>query len=310
VISETRLTSWLGLVIIPAVVGFALIWQNSEHFKKGSDPEKSLSQTLIGPIDPLTDLTPLISANPGFTLTVGERSYSNLSIQQFILRNEGKAPILPADFEKPLQVHAKNGWEIVTIKNSDAPGHVDLRWSGITARTFEAEPFLLNPGEDIWQVLYLTHDESIAPKKEKNGPPIYLSVRLTNLVGFSTKPSDEWGYEDPPYPILDLTVDATVFILVFAGTLLTWYIWALSKIGFRRYQPWLFVTLVVASSSLCLATAGVLAFYLFPTPSATRLLLGTSALDFRTYWHNWVIVIVQLATAAVLLVRIRKSTRS
>jgi hypothetical protein len=53
-------------------------------------------------------------------------------------------------------------------------------------------------------------------------------------VGFSTKPSDEWGYEDPPYPILDLTVDATGFILVFAGTLLTWYIWALSKIGFRR----------------------------------------------------------------------------
>lgn len=296
-INEKRLLAYAA-VAVPSVIALLGIWQNSDQFARGEYAEKEVTQTFIGPIDPLNDLVGIASRNSDISLIIGDKTYSNLSIQQLVLKNEGKVPILPGDFIEALRIHANEGWQIIAIRNSELTGQVNLTWSELPTKEFEAAPFLLNPGETIWQILYLTRpDDSVKPRDEP-GPPINLTARIINLPKFSTKETDDWKLAPPP--IVSLSLGAAVFVIFVAAVTLVWYVWALLRIGLRRFPRWKLISSLVAYSALSYATAEVLAFYLFPTLSSRML-----GFDIKYQWHNWLILLTQIATAGYLVYRMK-----
>jgi hypothetical protein len=127
-----------------------------------------------------------------------------------------------------------------------------------------------------------------------------LTARIINLPKFSTKETDDWKIAPPPF--VSLTLGAAVFGIFVAAVTLGWYVWALLQIGLRRFPRWKLISLLVAYSALSYATAEVLAYYLFPT-----IMSRMFTFDIKYQWHNWLILLTQIATAGYLVYRIKET---
>jgi hypothetical protein len=294
---------WAGLVV-PAAGVAVLFYQSAAQFARGEDADRDIRQLYFGPIDLFDDLSPLSTDGSPIRITVGTGDYSNLSIYQVILRNEGDAPLKPSDFVEPLRIEVTTPWEIVAIRDGmvfrkdPVPNQARLKWERVDAQHFEAAPFLLNPGVATSQRVYLTYrGQSDIPRDEV---PVSLSLGVPHLTGFYRGPTK---YDDSDAPaMVYLSATAVVFVIVVASVLLAWYAWALLRLGYVRRIAWTSVALIVFCGWLSYAAAEVIAYSVFEGNPATEWMRGRDYFfDWRVNLENWIVAVLNLSVVGVFI---------
>jgi hypothetical protein len=173
----------VAATLVSAVIAANAVFQTSRW---GSSPPKHLSAAYIGPIDPLSDLN-----GPGSTLDIkiknGKRDVKNLRLVSVTLKNDGQTPILSNDMFEPLSLISDSPWNIVAVSNHALGDGPTLKWHTISEQQVQAEPLLLNPGDNIFLTIYLSWTGTgDIPQPDK--APIHWRARINNLQGISTEP--------------------------------------------------------------------------------------------------------------------------
>ena len=132
---------------------------------------------------------------PGPELTVEGQPFKNLFITTAYFRNVGKSPIVAADYAEKLSASVSSPWKLVAVSNNKllAGTAVPLIWKKASDTKFEAEPALLNPGDQVAAVAYTTNPTA-EPFKESIEQPqskVRWDAHIVNLRSF----------EEPPSPI-------------------------------------------------------------------------------------------------------------
>jgi hypothetical protein len=164
---------------VPAYVAYDI-------YSRGPAPEKRVELTRIGPIDPMKDLSAL-GNRVTLSLKVENQVMDNLVIAKAFLRNIGAVPILPSDYHEKLSITVNKPWKIVAVENShDFFQAIELRWKRIANDKFEAEPALLNPGDNVSTNVYLTNTRFASASATEKQPEarVEWNARITNLRGF------------------------------------------------------------------------------------------------------------------------------
>lgn len=155
----------------------------------GPDPEKRISILQSAFNQPLYDLNSLGSFEK-VRLTLGQREFSNLYIANVTLTNVGPSPILPADFHEPLSVSVDGPWEIVAVKNGRQMNQqVFMQWNIANPQKHVAERSLMNPGDVISAVVYLTNGTlpQLSTVEATKQPTLKWNARITNMKAFSNE---------------------------------------------------------------------------------------------------------------------------
>jgi hypothetical protein len=178
----SKLLWFLGIMLtaaVPAYVAYDL-------YGRGPSPEKRVELVQIGPINPLLDLSAL-GEKASVSLRVADKTLDHLVLMQAFFKNIGDVPILPEDYHEKLRVAVKEPWEIVAVENYNLYEQtVRLRWTRTSDTSFEAEPALLNPGDNVGVHVYLTNTKpNTALSSNLAGEPqLEWSTRITNLQAF------------------------------------------------------------------------------------------------------------------------------
>jgi hypothetical protein len=314
--AENRIWNSLGVLI--AIVTMAVpTWLGYEQFKQGGAPAKSVAMDLIGPIDPLRDLSPLAQGTT-LELSLGAERYSSLVIEQFTLTNEGQTPILAGDFFQPLRVTAKPPWEIVAIRDRGLLlDEVQLEWTKLSTSQFEAKPLLLNPGDRIYQTVYLTKQPGAIAGRDQNPPKfgeerhhIELSARIVGLRGFAQERTLLDEIEGRSTAMVYLPLGSVVFLVIVASLFFYWYAWSLGRSGRMTLLSRTGLLVLVLCAALSYATAEVVTYYLFGGDEMTELMFGRNLLNWRYQWHNWTILLVHVGLSLFLYSKVKGRRRS
>jgi hypothetical protein len=174
---------------------------------------------------------------------------------------------LPTDFYENLSVTVDRPWKIIAVENKEfLSPEIRLRWKRVNDTRFEAEPVLLNPGDRVDPVVYLTDTEFVdmgSPTSAagRKGPVLRWNARIANLRGFSDPPdllANESGI------VVQLSGWALPFTLFAAVLFQALYMQLLSRAGFLPDWSWRSTSLVLCASLLAFAAAESSATYLFP----------------------------------------------
>ncbi len=120
------------------------------------------------------------------------------------LYNTGAAPILPTDFFGKVQLTTKDPWKILTINSGPQTGAPSFTWRKVSDTTFEADPVLINPGDQISNVIYMT---STKPQDDVfPSPPLTWNMRVVNLDQIEYA-----GATPPKAPFIPQLINVSVF---------------------------------------------------------------------------------------------------
>src|SRR5690606_26891814 len=98
-----------------------------------------------------------------------------------IFENTGRSPITPDDFVRNLRVRVEPPWELVGVGNSvDDKRELRLDWTRIDEWTYEAKPFLFNPGDRLHEPIYATSSEDVEEYADVPEPKV--TARIVNLT--------------------------------------------------------------------------------------------------------------------------------
>ena len=311
-VSETR--KWNILVLLVTLLTCAApIFVTYDLFKKGTHPEISIEVMQYSLINPLRDLSAL-GDRIKLDLQIDAKSYDNINIKQFWLKNKGSAPVEAQDFHEPLSISVDKPWEIITIESG--PKHCcsfSLEWSKVSKQHFTSKPFLFNPGDKVWQTVYLTNTDPTqgtsinANKKQLDNVELNFNARIVNMSRFLVAESFFDSYEKSIGPIVYLDLPAVLLLLFVASALLYWYVQALIKSGIvvdlQKKKSYLFF---VGAAILSYATAEVIIFYIVGGNPIYKGLFDTNLFSWETNWHNWTILLIHIS-ASIFLYRKCKS---
>lgn len=148
--------------------------------------EKRLEYSTFAVPNPLQDLTV-----EGSDLSVSVRSngleIENVGIVHARIENTGHAHILRSDFDGPLVIRSKDGWDILSVVNDDGYA-IKPVWSRVGADTFSAQPFLINAGDVFGATIFLTRQSPIQVPEELGysaALPIEFNARILGLSGIT-----------------------------------------------------------------------------------------------------------------------------
>jgi hypothetical protein len=97
------------------------------------------------------------------------------------LKNTGSSPIQYSDFFGKIKLLTKEPWRILTINGVAEDGNPSFVWKKISDTEFEADPILINPQDELVNIVYMTStkpQEELLPK-----PPLSWNLRVVNLDG-------------------------------------------------------------------------------------------------------------------------------
>jgi hypothetical protein len=175
------LTLAVGLITAAAPIYVAY-----DIYDRGPAPEKRLELKHWFVTNPTKNLSSLAN-KAHLILTVEDKTVGNLVIAHDLLRNTGRVPVLPSDYFQNLTVSVSPPWYIVAVESSkDGLGNVPLRWKRNSDTQFEAEPSLLNPGDSVSTVVYLTNTNVAKTLSIGPDPTTLWDARITNLRMIST----------------------------------------------------------------------------------------------------------------------------
>jgi hypothetical protein len=276
---------------------------------RGPIPERRLNLDRLGVIDPMKDLSALGEV-ARVSMLVGSDTLDNLLIAKANLRNVGKAPILPTDYHEKISVNVEPPWKIVSINNSadDSPRRVDFKWSRISETQFEAEPALLNPGDHVSTVVYVTNTQasrSASSVQKLSEKDVDWKARITNLSEFVEEP--ETPYKVLPRGILvHVSGWALPFMLAAALVFQALYLHLLQRTRLLSFTDFSGVTWVLATSLLSFAAAESMADFLFPPGDIFEMLFDLLA----PKWINALCLTLHRATLLGLWLKGRRAIRA
>jgi hypothetical protein len=127
-------------------------------------------------------------------LMVDGSPIESTTIYYYQLSNTGRSPILPTDYIEPVQVSVSPGkGELLTVDTTRTyPPELEVGWSKVTTSTFSMEPVLLNPGDEIGVLLFITD----IPDSDET-PQVDWKARLVGISSLEVQdeetPAEESG---------------------------------------------------------------------------------------------------------------------
>jgi hypothetical protein len=128
------------------------------------------------------------------TIMVDGSAVESTRVYYYKLLNTGQDPILPSDYIEPVQVTVEQGrGELLTVDTTQThPTELEVDWSKVTTSTFSMEPTLLNPGDEVGVLLFVTNIE-----ESDDLPQLHWTARIVGVptLRFQTdeSPAEESG---------------------------------------------------------------------------------------------------------------------
>ena len=296
---------WQALFIFVSILTCAVpIYVTYDLFHKGPIPKKKIILGQFGIIDPMSDLSPL-GEKVRLSLEVDDETVDNLVISKSFLRNAGNSPIIPDDYHENISVSVPDPWRIVAVKSPG--GMIELTRNKVTDTRFEAQPALLNPGDQVSTTIYLTNTKfkGLMDYDVYQNLKVKWNARITNLRYFSKwrSPLDE-----PLRPtwrgiVVHLSSWALPFTLMTAVLFLCLYLYLLFKSALLTKISYSNIPVIAAFSLLSFSSAEVIAYYLFdPFPYYMK--------RYASEWINWVIFAVHVIAITYLYKRMMQHQRT
>jgi len=298
--TETRLWKFLPIVVT-LITAFVPIVVMYDLYYRGSIPEKYLELDKRLAVNPLRDLN-IKGGNVALNLSVGDKTFNNVVITSFTLRNTGKSPVVPSDYQEPMTVTVKPPWQIIAIENDptfeDITG-ITLVWDRVSDQRFEAKPALINPGDYIVETVYLTNTAFKSAQKLAPFPEVDIAIkaRITNMQRFTTAPSLFDQLKTPIGFTVYLDGPAVLFTVVVASIFLFWYLILLRKSSLLALVDYKSRLIVVGLAILSISVAEVIAYYIF---GGLPRLFKPSVLDWKAQWHNWLVLLLHICISIYL----------
>jgi len=279
------------------------VWVSYDIFARGEIREKSVELGTIGPIDPLSDLSGL-GNGASIRLQIGAESFGNISIWRVTLKNIGKVPIRPDDFFRPLRVEVNSPWRIIAITEEIPSAALALDWKSVAPNAMEAQPFLFNPGDHVYQTVYLVTEKPIEKKDES---VLKISARIVNLRNF-TKKEDPWKLDQARgFEMINLTFLEALSLVAIATVFFLWYLVSLKKVGIADLSKGRARLVIAIAALLSYSVAEIVVYYLSGGNRRTARMLFVSPLDFSIQWQNWLILAIHIGAIVYLLFRSKRN---
>jgi hypothetical protein len=97
------------------------------------------------------------SSSKNIAMSIDGELVTDLEVYSYTLRNTGKAPVTPDDYIEPITVSVEEPLRILTVeKNRSNPDSVSVSWDEIDENEFQLKPLLLNPGDSIGILVFVT----------------------------------------------------------------------------------------------------------------------------------------------------------
>lgn len=109
---------------------------------------------------------------------------NSVNMFSFSISNTGRNPILPDDFIEPIKVSIQEPWQLLAVeKFTSRPYELELQWTKVATNTFQMEPALLNPGDEINVLVFVknptaTLDEQVITDDE---PELTWTARIVDV---------------------------------------------------------------------------------------------------------------------------------
>ncbi len=177
--ASTLQVAQLVVAVTALFSGWVIAMVAVKTFARGPQPEKHLySQTINSP-NALDDLRQAHEVVTYSVVDAKGNTLENMYSLVVTLKNIGTAPILATDFFGKVRLTTKDPWVILTINGVSQTGAPSFTWHKLDNTTFEAEPVLINPGDEFTNVVYMT---STKPQEDLiPSPPITWDMRVVNM---------------------------------------------------------------------------------------------------------------------------------
>jgi hypothetical protein len=279
----------IQIVIAAATLfsGVILTRVSYQTFIGGPIPAKHLNSSMFFSGNTISELK---TSGNNIVATITDangNNITNLYIPAIILRNTGASPILPSEFYGNVKLSTKEPWSIVGITSGSGAGKPSLNWHKINNTEFEAEPSLLNPGDIVFNKVYMT--SSITQTDTYVRPPLEWSARIANLAGIEY---DE-QHEAMKLPVLlpvSVSYDGNevLFVMVVFSIYLSVFIYYISTSGYFS-STIMTVLYVVAASVFSIMSADVTKSYLFDSVAIINNVLNAPILLMNFIALCWIL---------------------
>lgn len=245
--------------LVPCVVTSYIAY---DVLARGPFPAKRIELTQLQAINPLSDLSAL-GERATLSLQVENQTIDDLLISQAYLQNVGDAPIVESDYHENISVTVNEPWKIVAVENPHS-WYVQLRWKRISNTKWEAEPALLNPGDHVAAVIYLTNTQpgGSSGSGEADKPSVHWAARIVNLAAFERAP-DIFGRNRHSGIVVNLFGWGLPFTVVVALLFQALYLRLMIDAKLFRNSAWRSICLGLLASLLSWTAAECSATYLF-----------------------------------------------
>lgn len=264
---ETVLSKVLTAVaaLLPTLVPIYVAY---DLYDRGQVPEKRIELRRYPPINPLNDLSPL-GEGAVLSLKMKDDMLNNIVIGETSIRNAGRSPVFPNEYDERLSVSVSSPWKIVAVENSTRWAFgVEFRWNRVSETRFEAEPALLNPGDFVVTLVYLTNTQFVSHSDMRRAaaaePEVEWDARITNMRSFQTPPCiiDRGGNRS--FPIHVYLYDWSLVFTVGCALLFQCiYLYLLREAVWLDMWNWVAIGVIVCASMLSFGTAEAISTYLF-----------------------------------------------
>jgi len=175
----------VAAIIVSIVVTYD-VYQRSVQFS-------ALTVREVFHFDPVHDLFGE-TMDERIALMIDGVAVESTRVYYYQLSNTGRSPILPSDYIKPLQVTIEQGeGELLTVDTTRTyPTELDVEWNKVTTNTFSMNPTLLNPGDQVGVLLFVTNIADKDRLPELNWTARIIDVPSLEIQG-EESPSEKSG---------------------------------------------------------------------------------------------------------------------
>ncbi len=292
------------LIFVGLLTAFVPAYVSYDLYGRGAIPERRIELNQMSVINPLRDLSGL-GGKVSLLIRSQTESIDNIVIAKAYLRNVGRTPIVPTDYYEKISVNVKKPWKILAVGSDEPFREVEFKWNRVSDNRFEAVPALLNPGDTVSTMVYLTNTEHgrLSPPEKPEEPNVEWKARIVNMTTFTHPPNlfnqiaeRNWGIN------VDLTGWALLFTIAAAMLFLALYLHLLSRASLLGGMGVTAIFIVLGASFLSFAAAESMATYLFGN---TRSILGIGV----EHWINAPWIILHIIFLILLYVKGRRRTR-
>ncbi len=279
--------SWQGIGVIISVVGVVLsVVIAYDIFRRSTQLSKLVVEReyYTFPIDFGRTTSQRVS------MVIDGTIVKSVVVYSFSIENLGRNPVLPGDYVEPVRVATQEPWRLLTVESADSfPSSIKADWTKVATDTYELKPMLLNPGDRVRVLVFMTNLEKVINYKDTIAEPIW-SARIVNVPSLEvTNPQSDQERSSLGLFYFSASFSGwSLYLFAFLSILLFILGMELQN-RFRRIpvHTWWYRIIVVAIMCLSLATADTI---LVPFDPHSRFV-----------WASYVLLILHIALLIYLV---------